>query len=556
MRLHFGECLVQFLAVSYSLPVSERSDQQRLMQQPGAYPPEDAELRELPWSHINVIHTTDTHGWLAGHLLEPQFSADWGDLISFVEHTREDADFYRDSDVFVVDTGDRRDGNGLSEATKEQGEASLPIFAELDYDLVTVGNHELYKGSSAIQERDLLYEHFGEKYVASNVDILINGNWTPMGHRFRIFNSRNLGLKVLGLGFLFDFGGNDPATTKVLHVEETVKSDWFQYLLHEVLPNIEYVLLIGHLPVRDCPELTAVWRELRKANPEVPIHMFGGHTHIRDYKEYDSQAFALESGRFCESVGFASYNLSSGEFGRAYIDFNKNNFARHLGLEPSDLLTDHGKNVSRRIADIRASLELDEWVAHVPQTYYMDRAPFPSSHSIFSLLQESILPLLGGKSAGRPRFILMNTGAVRFDMFEGAFTKDSGYIVAPFRNKWLYIPQLPRHIAEQVLPIINNQDRVLAARARGPTSGYGTIDDLGNDGDDTIHKPWKFYPMPNAFQTKEDSGHDAVDVVFDSFMGSFVSKALNQIGAGHLFAPKEHGGESVIDLIPTYLNSL
>lgn len=525
------------------------------MQQPGAYPPDSAEIRKVAWSHINVIHTTDTHGWLAGHLLEPQFSADWGDLISFVELARESAELHKNSDVFVVDTGDRRDGNGLSEGTKVQGQASIPIFAELDYDLVTVGNHELYKGSSALHDYTVLSERYGERYVASNVDILIDGSWRPMGHRYRTFESRNLGINVLGLGFLFNFEGNDRSATKVITVEETIKSKWFQDLLQHVVPNIDYILLIGHLPVRGSPELTLIWQALRGANPEVPIQMFGGHSHIRDYKVYDELAYALESGRFCESVGFASYNLSNNNFSRTYVDFNKKNLATHLGLHPSQLSTEHGRNVSLRIAEIRADLELDEWRAYVPKTYYMDRAPFPSSNSIFSLLQDSILPLLGGLSAGRPRLILMNTGAIRFDLFKGEFTKDSGFIVSPFRNTWLYIPAMPRGIAEQILPIINGLDHVLAARVRNPSSGYGTIDDLGDDGDDTIHRPWKFHPIPNAFQAKDGVVGDVVDLVFDSFMSSFVYTALEQLDAAHLFVPQQHGGEWVFELIPTYFNS-
>lgn len=29
-----------------------------------------APLRDLQWGQLNILHTTDTHGWLAGHLHE------------------------------------------------------------------------------------------------------------------------------------------------------------------------------------------------------------------------------------------------------------------------------------------------------------------------------------------------------------------------------------------------------------------------------------------------------------------------------------------------------
>lgn len=38
--------------------------------QPGALKPVHAPLRDLTWGQLNFLHTTDTHGWLAGHLLE------------------------------------------------------------------------------------------------------------------------------------------------------------------------------------------------------------------------------------------------------------------------------------------------------------------------------------------------------------------------------------------------------------------------------------------------------------------------------------------------------
>jgi len=39
-------------------------------EQPGAAKPEKAELRDLHWGQLNFLHTTDTHGWHAGHLQE------------------------------------------------------------------------------------------------------------------------------------------------------------------------------------------------------------------------------------------------------------------------------------------------------------------------------------------------------------------------------------------------------------------------------------------------------------------------------------------------------
>ena len=44
--------------------------------QPSVSPPvAAAPLRDLPWGQLNFLHTTDTHGWHAGHLQEYGVSA-------------------------------------------------------------------------------------------------------------------------------------------------------------------------------------------------------------------------------------------------------------------------------------------------------------------------------------------------------------------------------------------------------------------------------------------------------------------------------------------------
>lgn len=97
--------------------------------------------------HFSCSYTqssqTDSHGWLEGHLKEQNYGADWGDFATFSRRMKQAA---RDMDVdmLLVDTGDLHDSNGLSDATKVDGTKSMPIFNEIEYDLLTIGNHELY----------------------------------------------------------------------------------------------------------------------------------------------------------------------------------------------------------------------------------------------------------------------------------------------------------------------------------------------------------------------------------------------------------------------------
>ncbi|GFP59425.1 secreted protein ARB_01864 [Trichoderma asperellum] len=97
----------------------------------------------LEWGQLNFLHTTDSHGWLEGHLKEQHYGADWSDFATFSRRMKQSA---RDMDVdlLLADTGDLHDDNGLSDATKVDDIKSMSIFNEIEYDLLTIGIRELY----------------------------------------------------------------------------------------------------------------------------------------------------------------------------------------------------------------------------------------------------------------------------------------------------------------------------------------------------------------------------------------------------------------------------
>ena len=72
--------------------------------QPEALNATTSPTRPLEWGQLNFLHTTDTHGWLEGHLKEQNYGADWGDFVSFASHMKQKADSL-DVDLLLVDTG-------------------------------------------------------------------------------------------------------------------------------------------------------------------------------------------------------------------------------------------------------------------------------------------------------------------------------------------------------------------------------------------------------------------------------------------------------------------
>ena len=553
--------------------------------QPSAPSPVAAPLRDLPWAQLNFLHSTDTHGWHAGHLQEPFYSSDWGDYISFAQHLRHKADA-EGVDLLLVDTGDRVEGNGLYDASDPKGRYTSNVFKEQHIDVICSGNHELYKEHTADNEYLTTVPNFHENYIASNIDIFDpeSGKRVPLAQRYRIFTTKNLGIRILAFGFLFDFTGNYNNTI-VQPVEETVIEPWFQKVMDG--EDVDLVLVVGHVALRS-EEHAAILKTIQTAKPHVPIQFFGGHTHIRDFARYDSSSTALESGRYMETIGFLSIDGISGskatkvedglEFRRRYIDNNLFSYYHHTGTNASTFPTEHGQQVSSSIAHARAALDLDKVYGCAPHDYWLSRVRYPSNQSLFTWMEEQVLPdmVRDESRADKAGFVISNTGSLRFDIFKGPFTRDSTYIVSPFESKFRYIKDVSYDKARLVLDLLNGGDHIFNQEAPElqesldllehryrlvndvqdndlytydkqsdlaghHTSrpnlfpGYTTEDDDGHDGDDTLHSPIPSYRVPNCIQAeigfpKNGQNPSEVDLVFVDFIEPWILLALTFTG--------------------------
>ncbi|EED14202.1 Ser/Thr protein phosphatase family [Talaromyces stipitatus ATCC 10500] len=553
--------------------------------QPGSASPLPAKLRDITWGKLNFLHTTDTHGWLAGHLQEPSYSADWGDYISFAARMREIAES-RDSDLLVIDTGDRVEGNGLYDASDPKGKYLYDILKQQHIDLLSSGNHELYKKNTSEAEYLITVPSFADSYIASNIDILDpnSGELVPLGPRFRKLTTKKKGYRIMAFGFLFDFTGNYN-NTKVQRVEDTVKETWFQQAIRD--EDVDLFIVLGHVPVRSI-EYEAVHKEIRNVRGNITIQFFGGHFHIRDYARYDAQSSALASGRFMETVGFLSIDdvkSSTPNFSRRYIDNNLFSYYHHTGLNKSTFPTEHGQNVSQMIQEARHALDLDYVHGCAPTDFWVDRTPYPGNNSIYTWLETEVLPqsLQNPSRQGKPALAIVNTGAIRFDIFKGPFTQDSTFIVSPFTSGFKYIKDVPLSTAKRIVTLLNGASKILTTTNEQPHGrycplappqqcarqasdgvesttrnpimpqqhaqavisdsdvepfpGYTTIDDAGDDGDDTVHSHISFYQVPNVIQTlippldHSSSGEPTtVDLVYLDFIEPYIALAAKFSG--------------------------
>ncbi|KAJ4377369.1 hypothetical protein N0V83_000194 [Neocucurbitaria cava] len=589
--------------------------------QPEAPSPIAAPLRELPWAQLNFLHTTDIHGWWGGHLQEASFSADWGDYVSFAKHLRDKADA-DGSDLLLIDTGDRVEGNAIYDSSKPRGKFTYEIAKEQQIDLISSGNHELYKANTAEGEFFHTVPDFKGNYLASNLDIYNpkTGKLEPLAPRFKKFTTKNQGIRILAFGFIFDFTGN-ANNTVIQRVEDTVKEAWFQEALRD--EHLDLIIVFGHVDIRS-EEYKVLFSTIRSVKWDTPIQFFGGHSHIRDYKVFDSKSVALESGRYMETLGFMSINgLSTGgtkdhapmaqksriTFSRRYIDNNLYSMHHHSDKDTNSFPTDHGKNVSKAIGAARKSLGLGKIYGCSPQDYWVSRRPYPHNESIFTWIEEQLLPQSIEKSKriknGGKALVITNTGAIRFDIFKGTFTKDTKFLVSPFTSSIRYIENVPYKAASQVIKLLNNEGPIMleimedkaflqppevsAARLRPqifsqsyniyserekpaqapitsdeepkPFPGYTTKDDAGEDGDDTVHERIDFFNVPNCIQStvgfKQSDEHepDTVDLMYNEFVQKWVLLALEYVGQKYTLDDTEAfaNGKSFTDIMTDWV---
>ncbi|KZF24516.1 calcineurin-like phosphoesterase [Xylona heveae TC161] len=453
----------------------------------------------LEWGQINFLHTTDTHGWLEGHIKEQNYGADWGDFVSFTKHMKKKAKDM-DVDLLLVDTGDLHDGAGLSDATSPDGAFSNPVFENIDYDLLTIGNHELYVSEVSYETFNGFAKVYGDRYLTSNVEILnpATGKFESLGAKYRYFTTEH-GLRIMSFGVIFDFTGNSNAS-RITKAKDMVKQPWFLSAVNFTEP-IDLFVLLGHNPPRTtAPTSTwgTIYSTIRKMRPDVPIQVFGGHTHVRDFVVYDTLGTGLESGRYCESLGWlsmsginstaftgtqkphgvphpttkpiavnttASANISGAatqdyglKFSRRYLDWNRLTFTYHAaGSQKRAFDTPAGLRTTGEISAMRQQLNLTGLYGCAPQTYCQYCKPFGDPGNIYTLLTDALAATVVNQSrADVPRLVSTNTGSVRFDLAKGPFTYDDSFIVSPFINKFYYIPDVPYKFASQMLDLLNS----------------------------------------------------------------------------------------------------
>lgn len=510
-------------------------------------------------------------------------------------------------DLLLVDSGDLHDGTGFGDATTPNGKFTLPIFKQLPYDLLSIGNHELYTTEIANNTYRTFAPNWGGRYVTSNVDFIDNGVQKPFSDRYAYFQTK-MGMRIMSFAFIFNFTGNSDASV-VTPVGTAVQQSWFVEQVKRT--DIDLFLVAGHITLRDSAEWNYIYNAIRTYHPTTPIQIFGGHRHVRDGVAWDASAMGTAAGRYCETVGWTSIdglpsnvtrakspmgpgnikitkgtNSTGGvrlnvtrptssnlTYTRQFLDFNRPTFEKHTASLNQGFDTAYGKNITAAITKNISSLpQLTNVLGCSPDSYYLSRFPATAKNSLFNYLTTTIFPAVvaaqGRNSSEYPRIILTNTGGFRYDLLEGPFSIEQAYQVNPYQNLWQYMTA-PWSVAKNLL--LNMQtDSVYKRQLTSDNStyndntglwttpGYVTTDDFGSGGDNTIHLDQGYYATQHYVQANVSTANitddsTLVDVYVTSFFADAAAKYLQGNTTGWINVTNSTGGGySSFNTIPTY----
>jgi len=426
---------------------------------------------------INLIITTDTHGWVASHSHsdnDPLLTANYGDVASFVSHVKDQAINSGRGDVFFVNNGDHVEGSGLSDATlytsaKIHGAELFPIISQMPFDVLTIGNHDLYDDETVgfMVESGFIGNWDGH-YLTSNT--FSSNDHSRIGSPYIILEGEVKHQKVMFFGFLYHMK-DSCGTITVTDPADEVKEDWFISALAEgKAQNVSAIVVMSHMDLVD-DAVSVILKAIRALDPSIAVQFVTGHTHYRGFKKLDSRASTFEAGHYLDTVGLLTLDVPSTTapeeeeiwFNYRYIDANKKTLMSSVGMgdDEASFDTSLGLAIAQSTDAAKTKLGLDEVLACVPKIYKYG-VDVEDENSLYKLYMNEILPRgVNGEAETETEtetetdyVHITSTGTLRYDLYED-FRYDDVFAIAPFANTFCFIDNVAGEEIDSLLKLLN-----------------------------------------------------------------------------------------------------
>lgn len=442
--------------------------------------PEAVQLRD-----VNLVYTTDIHAWVSSHAHPdnaPALDATLGDVLDFTAGLKAAA-AAQGRDLFIFDNGDQVDGAAVSNMIPDKVELLAPLFAQMPYDAVNCGNHELYENATVRALRDSGYiASWNGSYLTTNVFLAAEGEGEGVRKPQQRLGSHHVTLKgphgasLLVFGFMYNMADHCGAV-HVQRVEQAVAAPEFEKAVQGT--DADAIVVLSHMDIRDPLALTILdaVRRLRPgshasagpAGGDMPVVFLTGHSHYDAFVRMDGSAAAVEAGCNLDRVGFISFDVpqwhfiggrpSSGgfvNFSAAAVPANKASLAAALAGHTGALLpsTTRGESLRRASQQTRTDIGA-EVVLGQNERRRSVTVPLEDKSSFWAWYMSEVVPSMLFE---RPQhqWLVTSTGAARYDLWPGSVTVDDTYTTLPFVDTFHSVPGIRGDMLTDLLRRLNN----------------------------------------------------------------------------------------------------
>ncbi|MCB9916205.1 MAG: bifunctional metallophosphatase/5'-nucleotidase [Planctomycetes bacterium] len=364
-------------------------------------------------THVVLLHTNDVHGQVVAR------PATWLDkdappligglprIAAYAQRVRAEC-AAEGVDVLMVDAGDWT--QGTPEGLIEHGRAYLRILAQVGYDALAVGNHDLDWG---VPELAATLEEVKLPAVCANVRVEPGGPRVEWCAPWRVVEVGGVRVAVVGL--------LTPITPTITHEDAKrlgfdEPADALSAAQAALAGKADWILPVTHLGVTDD-------RRLAKAHPELDV-IVGGHSHTylkRGVTQGDT--FIVQSGSKGSAVGRLDL----------WFDAETKRLDTYE-YELVDLLEDHAPGEGNDAVDAacaalvaQSATFMDERVGELvePLARGYDRLRSAPAGNLITDVMRARIPA---------DVAIQNRGGIRCDLPAGPVTRRGLFELAPFGN--------------------------------------------------------------------------------------------------------------------------
>eukprot|EP00802_Teleaulax_amphioxeia_P008441 Tamp_08450.p1 GENE.Tamp_08450~~Tamp_08450.p1 ORF type:complete len:541 (-),score=151.44 Tamp_08450:702-2324(-) len=407
---------------------------------------------------VNIVHLTDVHSWLSGHLHEPADEADYPDVLAFFQQLEAMA-HAQGKDLFLFNSGDIVDGTGLAGATAIDGQGILPIIRQMPFAAITCGNHELYIDSTiGNMVQSGFIDSWKGRYIQGNIrnsttNALLG---TPYAHI-----AGAMGTELVVLGFLYNMWDSCKSVT-VQHVELAVKEPWFAEAMAAASDaKVSAIVVLAHMHVED-HLVSVLLKAIRATNKLKSVIFLTGHTHIRAYAALDPRAISMESGKYLDTVGLLGCSTTAEGLSceHEFVTPHKPTFYNMTSTTATTFQTPASLAMRNDIAKLRAKMSLDT-VIGCSDRDYNPFVPIDLPTSLWKLFMYQVAPAEVPLPSQKHFVFVGSTGSFRWTLFAGNVSIDDTYVVNPFKDPFEATLQIPG-------PVLAVALKALISKKTGP----------------------------------------------------------------------------------------